>query len=108
VEVPEGHYFALGDNTAQSADSRRWTEMTIRDRDGREYRYDKDGKTVRHLGRVLEFPDVFGQKHRVENYTVTGAPIAKPFVPEDYVVGKAFFTFWPLLRDGRFNMGFVF
>ena len=29
VEVPEGHYFMMGDNTLQSIDSRDWTAVTI-------------------------------------------------------------------------------
>jgi signal peptidase I len=107
VTVPPGHYFALGDNTAQSADSRRWMETTIRDREGREYRFDNESKSLRRDERALVFPDVFGQERRVESYTVEGSPRAAPFVPAEYVVGKAFFIFWPLVRDGALNMGFV-
>jgi len=29
IEVPEGHYYMLGDNTLQSIDSRGWTAITI-------------------------------------------------------------------------------
>ena len=29
VEVPEGHYFMMGDNTQQSVDGRDWTEVTV-------------------------------------------------------------------------------
>jgi hypothetical protein len=29
IEVPEGHYYMLGDNTLQSIDSRGWTAVTI-------------------------------------------------------------------------------
>lgn len=29
IEVPEGHYFMMGDNTLQSVDSRDWTAVTV-------------------------------------------------------------------------------
>lgn len=29
IEVPEGHYYMLGDNTRQSVDSRGWTAITV-------------------------------------------------------------------------------
>lgn len=35
IEVPEGHYMMLGDNTLQSVDSRDWTKITIGVLDGR-------------------------------------------------------------------------
>ncbi len=35
IEVPEGHYMALGDNTLQSVDSRDWTSITIGVEDNR-------------------------------------------------------------------------
>jgi signal peptidase I len=35
IEVPEGHYYMLGDNTLQSIDSRGWTAITVGvDQDG--------------------------------------------------------------------------
>lgn len=37
IEVPEGHYYMMGDNTLGSIDSRGWTAVTI---------YVKDGKVV--------------------------------------------------------------
>ena len=38
IEVPEGHYYMLGDNTLQSIDSRGWTAITVG--------VDKDGNVV--------------------------------------------------------------
>lgn len=37
IEVPEGHYYMMGDNTLGSVDSRGWTAITV---------YVKDGKIV--------------------------------------------------------------
>lgn len=108
VQIPEGHYFALGDNTLESKDSRMW-ERAIVDVDGNEVSYDDDERAWQQIGRTIVFADRFGQK-----YTIDAAPkqqIARsepaPFVPEEYIIGKAFSTFWPILRDGELNLKFV-
>ena len=49
ITIPAGHFFMMGDNRGESADSREWGP-----------------------------------------------------VPEDWIIGKAFFTYWPLDRIGPF------
>ncbi|HEX5052048.1 MAG TPA: signal peptidase I [Planctomycetota bacterium] len=62
IEVPEGHYYMLGDNTLQSIDSRGWTAITIGvDKDNRVVPPDTPGaRIVRGNKRAMplgEFPD---------------------------------------------------
>lgn len=43
IEVPEGHYYMMGDNTLGSIDSRGWTAVTVYVKDGQIVPKDTDG-----------------------------------------------------------------
>jgi signal peptidase I len=46
VEVPEGHYYMMGDNTLQSIDSRGWTAISVGVLDGRVVPPDTPGARI--------------------------------------------------------------
>jgi len=107
VSIPEGHYFALGDNTASSADSRLWMRSQIEDLEGNHV-YEVDALELQKVDRrrpgSFVFQDVWGEKHRLSRYRFVDGPEPAPFVPREYIVGKAFFNFWPLFRGGHLNL----
>ena len=108
VEIPEGHYFMLGDNTLQSKDSRLWSRTEIETNSGRSVFFDIQEK--RTIGNTIHFKDEFGQMYSVDGYRSenrTKLPKPSPLVKEEYILGKAFSTFWPLWRDGSLNLHFV-
>ncbi|MEO6594574.1 MAG: signal peptidase I [Planctomycetota bacterium] len=59
IEVPEGHYYMLGDNTLQSIDSRGWTAITVGvDKDNHVVPPDTPGaRTVRGNKRAMRLGD---------------------------------------------------
>jgi len=107
--VPGDSYFVLGDNTLQSKDSRAWTVTRLELADGTEVLYDAEDSAVTRIANVLRFPDIHGQKYEVRNFRTLRQqpPVKSPFVKREYIVGKAFSTFWPPFRHGRFNLHFV-
>jgi len=109
LTVPEGHYFFLGDNTLQSKDGRMWNVSELELEDGSTLRFDADQGAGRGItGRILEFIDENGQRRLMADYP-TASLTSRPFpvVPEKYILGKAFSTFWPIFRDGGLNLKFV-
>lgn len=108
VTIPEGHYFALGDNTLESKDSRMW-ERAVIEIEGRQVSVDDDERAWQQIGRTKIFADSFGQEYMIDSAPMQqlGRSEPAPFVPEEYIIGKAFSTFWPILRGGELNLKFV-
>lgn len=124
VDIPEGHYVVLGDNTQDSADSRdwraqRWTllpeegeptgdelEITgnFRDRNENPTRIEAPGGE-----RWTRFRDRWGEVH----WFPTGEgeaslPFSAPLVPRELIQGRAVATFWPLKPwKGLWRLGWL-
>ncbi|MGH7163825.1 MAG: signal peptidase I, partial [Planctomycetota bacterium] len=111
-EIPDGHYFMLGDNTGSSADSREWRVTEARLEDGTVIRWESgqrnvDGVIVRNPESVRPYAgtvativvegDVDGLVRRFANSDVKEwlPTVDRPFVPRGHLVGRAFSVFWP-------------
>ena len=109
--IPAGHYFALGDNTNCSKDSRAWRIARVELKDGTVIEWEPgprgnqqpnaDMGTLHGLG-----PDEFFVIHADKDglfrsflagdVAETKTSLARPFIPEDHLIGRAFGVFWPI------------
>lgn len=111
--IPPRHYLMMGDNTQRSQDSRAWTRVEYRLKDGRVVVCEKteqlEGYHAREAatGRGIEpVPDVVIKADEHGNFValydaqIQGHPdeTGAPFVHERYLVGKALWIWWPVDR----------
>jgi signal peptidase I len=113
IWIPEDHYFALGDNTEESHDSRKWKLTRVPLRDGRKpilYYYDPrdpprtgdDGSTI-----VIDADGIERSWLSEEEAEGAGRRTNRPFVHRDLIVGRAFYIFWPVFPDFPGRAGFI-
>jgi len=107
VEIPEGHYVLLGDNTQDSADSRDWEFVR--------FEWPEDGVVQSQRGNfrgggenpswgvgtdeaaLTRFRDEWGEVHwfpRAQGNQ--GFQVPAPLVPRELVQGRALAVFWPI------------
>lgn len=116
VAIPEDHFFAMGDNSRNSRDSRGWTVNRYVMADGTVYETDtnrdEDDWFVRPGSKpgTIGFTDVKGIPRTIRNADIEEeeSSVPRSFVPMENLIGKAFFVFWPMIpRAGQFRIRFL-
>lgn len=109
-EIPEQHYFAMGDNTQGSHDSRTWERVTyaLEERELTGFWFMNATAPDRNPRPLADGSYVFADVHGDELH-VTPAEILQqslapaPFIHERYLLGKAVAVFWPVWPFGPFR-----
>ena len=104
IEIPEGHYYMLGDNTQESCDSREWRYSILSFKDSESLRGNlRRGENPRIVGvgdpdgPKTFFVDEWGEPHWFRNSDILARRTSlSPFVPRAMIQGKAVAVFWPL------------
>jgi len=103
IQVPEGEYFMLGDNTQESCDSREWRYSVLSLEEGELRGNMRRGENPRLVGigdpegPTTHFVDEWGEPHWLKNEDILARRVeASPFVPREMIQGKAVAVFWPL------------
>ena len=120
VDVPEGSYFMLGDNSINSDDGRLWRKRTYRLRNRSDGMAAIEGHDQPHGHDLAERNPLFLDRHAAlsglsggdevvmrdtlgETYRFARAdiepggtgPVPASFVPRSHMLGRALFVFWP-------------
>ncbi len=116
IDIPDEHFFMLGDNTGNSADSRRWRMVTVHIRGGSTIRHDysdapeylsSDAGDL-SLKRVVDASGITRTWSEDDEDPERGSDTdPAPFVHEDLIVGRAFVVFWPCWPDFPGRLGFI-
>jgi signal peptidase I len=111
-EIPEDSYFAMGDNTQGSYDSRSWSLETFRLPDREITGFWFENRTApdcnpRPLpdGRI-SFADIHGNEHVFAESELLEPPRTEPgpFIHRRYLLGKAIAVFWPIISPFRWKL----
>lgn len=111
-EIPDGHYFGLGDNTQSSHDGRSWQTKSYELTDGRRitgFWFDNPrapDRNPRFLpGRRVSFADIHGDAIEFGATEIVSESLAAaPFIPQENLLGKASVVFWPVLNPFRWKL----
>ena len=109
--IPDGSFFAMGDNTRSSKDSREWTVLEAELKGGEVIRWDPSERSLypgspknpgsesemRRIGVISA--DVNGLVRRIDKSMVVAfraRTIRQPVVSRSDLIGRAFGVFWPI------------
>jgi len=109
--IPAGHYFAMGDNTNCSKDSRAWKLDRLELVDGTIIEWEPGNRsspppnaTLDRLNIlapdevfvILEDKNGLRREVRAGDVADTRSSLPSPFIPADHLIGRAFGVFWPI------------
>jgi signal peptidase I len=111
--IPDGHFFALGDNTQSSKDSRMWEVVEVSLESGEVVAWSQDEPDSRALRKnpSQSKPSFLSAEDRIEvlydidglERVFFGADVEEwpgsrrqPYISRDHLVGRAFSVFWPV------------
>ena len=111
IQIPEDHYFMLGDNTTGSSDSRLWELKILHLADGSTVKHEDDSKENRVQYLEDGMRSVVDQKGVVRHWRASDVDRRSgervPFVERKLIVGRAFFIFWPVWPEFPGRAGFI-
>jgi hypothetical protein len=111
-EIPADSYFAMGDNTQGSYDSRSWTLQTFKlaDREITGFQFENQSAPDRNPRRLpdgrIAFADVHGNEFVFSEADLVEPPRSEPcpFIHKRYLLGKAVAVFWPIISPFRWKL----
>ena len=113
-QVPEDSFLVLGDNSANSRDSRKWEKIRMHLKNGRIIEVEKDAPDIRfhpHTRLQTRYTDVLGNHYLPEeiDFDKQREIVAAPFVSRDQLIGRAFMVFfpWPPFYTHEFRPGLI-
>lgn len=108
INIPKGCHIMMGDNVADSHDSRGWQVYRFILKDGREAICESQelDRGDRYEGRSYDYVvknDIHGNGWQFNRTDIQEEfpPEQRPFVEEKYIIGKAFLIWWPPSRALR-------
>jgi signal peptidase I len=116
-EVPVDHYFALGDNTQNSSDSRLWSSLAITRPDGTvdkgnnelypHHRSVQEVMLKRFVRSGLAFTDIYGDNRVIPPSEISYCKArvqSEHYIHKKLMLGKALVIFWPIYPHFRWKL----